>query len=167
MSAETATDTTPLPRSGFRRICDSLWKLTAAAAFLAPLLTRLVIGHAFFLTGSGKWENFDRTAEFFASLGIPAARANAGFVALLELVGGLCLIAGLGTRVVSFLLSSTMVVALLTADRESFVNSLGSDLTSVAPVPMLLFLIWLLLYGPGKISLDHLIFRRYRRDGAI
>jgi hypothetical protein len=60
-----------------------------------------------------------------------------------------------------------MVVALLTADRESFVNSLGSDLTSVAPVPMLLFLIWLLLYGPGKVSLDHLIFRRYRRDGAI
>src|SRR5262245_7355887 len=88
---------------------------------IAPLLTRLVLGHAFILTGLGKWKNFDRTADFFGTLGIPAPRVNAGFVATLELVGGACLVLGLGTRIFSLLLAASLTVALMTADRQDFV----------------------------------------------
>ena len=58
-------------------------KVLGALAFLAPLATRLVLGQAFFLTGRGKLENFPRTVEFFASLGIPMPELNAAFVSRL------------------------------------------------------------------------------------
>jgi uncharacterized membrane protein YphA (DoxX/SURF4 family) len=56
----------------------------AAAAFIAPLLTRITLGHAFFLTGRGKLANFDTTVEFFASQNIPFPALNAAFVSRLE-----------------------------------------------------------------------------------
>ena len=152
--------------TGIRRPLEMAATFADRLAFLAPLLTRIVIGQAFFLTGRGKWANLDNVVGFFSELGIPMPYANAVFIALLELVGGLCLIAGLGTRLFSLLLSATMIVALLTADRENFLKALGSDLTSVAPVVMLLSLIWLVFFGAGPVSLDHLIFRGFRRDAT-
>src|SRR5438105_11474393 len=115
--------------------------------FAAPLLTRLVVGITFFYTGRGKVQNLDRTIAFFTDLGIPFAVANAVFISSLELIGGACLILGLGTRVFSALLSSTMMVALMTADKENFFAKFPAELTDVSPVVLLLFLIWLVLYG--------------------
>jgi putative oxidoreductase len=139
-------------------------KATDSLAFLAPLATRLVLGPAFFLTGRGKLVNFENTTGFFTQLGIPFPAANAAFVASLEMVGGILLMLGLGTRIVALLLSSTMVVALLTADRQSFLEGLGGgDVTGVTPAVFLLFLLWLMLYGPGNVSLDWIIGRRFRR----
>ena len=131
--------------------------------FAAPLLTRLVVGITFFYTGQGKLQNLDRTASFFTDLGIPFASANAVFISSLEFFGGICLMAGLGTRVFAALLSSTMVVALLTADKESLISKFPADLTDVSPAVLLLFLIWLVVYGPGSISVDLLIGRLLRR----
>jgi len=123
--------------------------------FLPPLLTRIAFGVAFFFTGRGKWMNFENTVNFFTQLGIPFPQVNAAFVASLELVGGILLIIGLGTRLVSLLLASTMVVALLTADRQSFLDALaGGDVTGVTPFVFLLFLLWLAVYGPGALSVD-------------
>src|SRR5436190_13824384 len=99
-----------------KRLNGLFWAVVAVVKPLAPLLTRIVIGQAFVQTGIGKWENFHDTVEFFASLGLPAPAANAAFTATLELVGGAALILGLGTNLFAALLSSTMVVALLTAD---------------------------------------------------
>jgi putative oxidoreductase len=140
-------------------------KVAAALAFLAPLATRLVMGQAFFLTGRGKLENFPRTVEFFTGLGLPFPELNAAFVSRLEFYGGMLLIAGLATRLVAAGLASTMVVALLTADKETFVAALtgagDSGLTDVAPFVYLLFLAWLVLAGPGPVSLDRLLFKRF------
>jgi uncharacterized membrane protein YphA (DoxX/SURF4 family) len=106
----------PAPAS-LKRAAESGLRIAAALSFLAPLLTRLFVGQAFFLTGRGKWQHFENTVTFFTELGIPFPQANAAFVASLELVGGICLIVGLLTRLMSAGLLSTMVVALLTADR--------------------------------------------------
>jgi putative oxidoreductase len=135
---------------------------------LAALLTRLVIGWTFVGTGSGKWKNFDHTVEFFRSIGIPAPSANAAFIATLELVGGICLILGLGTRIVAALLSCTMVVAILTADWADFKGAFGGgqkDLLDVTPVPFLLFLLWLIAFGAGAISVDRWLANR-KASGA-
>ena len=138
-------------------------KLAVALAFLAPLLTRLVMGQAYHQTGSGKIENFARTVSFFSDLGIPMPEANAFFVSRLEFWGGLLLVVGLFTRVVAALLSSTMVVALMTADRGDFLDALKGvgekGLTDITSFVYLLFLIWLVLYGPGALSLDALVVR--------
>lgn len=136
------------------------WGLKAAGvlAFLSPLLTRFAIGHAFYLTGNGKWANFENTVTFFTELGLPFPQANAALVATLELVGGICLVLGLFTRLMAAGLASTMVVALLTADRTRFLDSLkpASDVgpTDITAFVFLLFLLWLVSHGPGPVSLD-------------
>lgn len=137
--------------------------LAAILAFLPGVLTRLVMGQAFFLTGRGKLENFANTVDFFASLGIPMPELNAAFVSRLEFYGGILLIVGLATRLVAAGLASTMAVALATADKESFLDALrmsgDSGLTDVAPFVYLLFLAWLVIAGPGALSLDALFAR--------
>ncbi len=138
-------------------------KLAGALAFLAPLLTRLVMGQAFYQTGSGKIENFANTVSFFSELGIPMPEANAFFVSRLEFWGGLLLLVGLATRLVAAGLASTMLVALATADRGTFLAALrgtgDGGLTDVVPFVDLLFLVWLVLAGPGAASLDALVVR--------
>lgn len=140
--------------------------VTGALAFLPPLLTRLVMGQAFFLTGRGKLAHFDRTVEFFASLGIPVPELNAAFVSRLEFYGGIALVLGLATRLVAAGLASTMVVALATADKQSFVDALrmtgDQGPTDVVPLVYLLFLVWLIVSGPGPLSLDALVARLLR-----
>ncbi len=141
-------------------------KLLGAAAFLPPLATRITIGLGYFHTGVGKWRNFEHTVEFFTSVGIPFARANAAFIASLEVVGGVLLLVGLLTRLSGTLLAGSMVVALLTADRDGFIASWGSasdsSPTDIASFVFLLFLLWLIVHGAGPISLDRLAARLFR-----
>ena len=143
-----------------RRGVDACTRAISALQFAAPTLTRLLIGVAFIFTGRGKLMNLDRTIAFFTDLGIPLPAANAVFISCLELAGGACLVLGLGTRIFAALLSSTMVVALLTADRGTLVSKFPADLTDVTPVVFLLFLIWLVLYGAGPLSVDRFLRRR-------
>jgi putative oxidoreductase len=148
-------------------------RVAAALAFLPPLLTRLVIGQAYHQTGAGKIAHFERVVGFFGSLGIPFPAANAFLVSRLEFWGGLLLVLGLATRLVAGSLAISMVVALATADRQSFLDALrgvgDTGLTDVASFVFLLFLLWLVLIGPGALSLDALLIRwlgRARRGGA-
>ncbi len=143
------------------RAAGLLLRAAGRLAFLPSLLTRLVIGQAFFLTGRGKLANFDGTVSFFTGLGIPMPELNAAFVSRLEYYGGLLLIVGLLTRVVAGLLGSTMIVARMTADKQAFTNALAgigdAGLTDVTPFVYGNFLLWLLLAGPGLLSLDTLL----------
>lgn len=145
-----------------RRVTSLGLKVATALAFLAPLLARLVLGKAFYDTGSGKLANFDGTVGFFTELGIPFPELNAAFVSRLEFYGGILLILGLLTRFVSLGLISTMVVALLTADRANLLKALsGGDvgIMDVTPIPFLVPLVWLAIFGPGLLSLDHVLVK--------
>ena len=146
------------------RISRLALNVTGALSFLAPLLTRLVIGVGFYYTGKGKLGDLGKVTEFFGSLGIPFAHANAVFVSALEFVGGICLVLGLGTRIFAFLLSGSMVVALLTADKDSLVQKFPDSVTDVTSFTFLLFLIWLVLYGPGPLSIDKLLSKWLKLD---
>lgn len=136
-------------------------RITGVLSFLPPLLTRLVIGYAFYQTGQGKLANPENVVGFFTDLGIPFPAANAAFVSRLEFYGGMLLVAGLLTRLVAAGLGSTMVVALLTADKPAFLAALmgtgDAGLTDVVPVVYGLFLLWLIVFGPGLVSLDALL----------
>jgi putative oxidoreductase len=135
--------------------------VTGKLASIAPLATRIVIGLAFFQAGTGKFRNFENVIGFFDSLGIPFPAFNAGLVATMETVGGLMLIFGLFTRLFAAGLTITMVVALLTADTAQFLAA-WSGTSNVSPTDVtaftfLLFLLWLVFYGAGKLSLDALL----------
>lgn len=134
------------------------------------LLTRLVVGFAFYDSGSGKLGNPENTVNFFTDLGIPFPELNAAFVSRLEYYGGMLLLAGVLTRIVALLLSSTMIVALLTADRGTFVDALTRrsevGLSDVAPFVLGVFLSWLVIRGAGALSVDALLKRAIdRRSG--
>ncbi|HYL38900.1 MAG TPA: DoxX family protein [Bryobacteraceae bacterium] len=146
-----------MPQGPLQRLARLGLRVTGALAFLAPLLTRLVIGAAYHFTGHGKLQNLGRTTEFFASLGIPFPHFNAIFISWLEFVGGLCLVFGLGTRIFAALLSCSMMAALLTSDGKEWLQKFPADITDVTSFTYLLFLLWLVFYGPGPISLDKLI----------
>src|SRR5688572_29653220 len=155
-------------RNLVQRAADLGIRLAAALQLLAPLLTRITLGHAFFLTGRGKLANLDDFVGFMAARGIPFPEANAAFVAQLELYGGVALVVGLLTRLVAAGLASTMLVALF-GERQQFMESWRWE-GDVGPtdVPSFVFLLllgWLALFGPGPVSLDKLL-SRWLRVGA-
>ncbi|MBL9077610.1 MAG: DoxX family protein [Planctomycetes bacterium] len=129
---------------------------------LAQLVTRVVFGQAFLITGLSKLNGLDATTKGFTELGLPFAAVLAPMVAVLEFAGGILLFAGLGTRTVALLLTATMVVATGTAHGADLLESLTltRSLATVPPLPFLVAAIWLLAKGPGAFSLDHALAHR-------
>jgi len=79
---------------------------------VSTFLLRIILGISFFVHGFVKFrDGIGNTAGWFDSIGIPGFLAY--FVGAVELIGGMALILGLGTRVVSALLALIMVVAIL------------------------------------------------------
>ncbi|HEX6813592.1 MAG TPA: DoxX family protein [Planctomycetota bacterium] len=122
------------------------------------LLVRLTMGWLFCATGWGKLGNLAGTAEYFASLGLPLAAANALFVGLLECAGGLLLLLGLGSRPAALLLAGNMLVAYLTAHRADLGSVRG--FVEAAPYSYLVAALVVLAFGPGRWSLDRLLRSR-------
>lgn len=131
------------------------------AMWLPILLARLVVGVEFLLSGKGKLGSLDDLISSFESWGIPLAHVQAPFVATIELVGGLCLVLGLGSRIFSALLTGVMSVAILVTLTQEGVTILPHDtLANILYLPEVGFLVifvWLVFSGPGKISCDHII----------
>jgi putative oxidoreductase len=81
---------------------------------VSTLILRVILGITFFVHGYVKFAGgIENTVGWFASIGLPGALAYV--VAVIELVGGLALIIGLGSRVVSALLALIMAGAIFTA----------------------------------------------------
>lgn len=138
-------------------------------ALQSPLLlvVRLYWGWQFIQTGWGKLHNIGHVIDFFTSLGIPAPALNAWFVSSLELVGGILLILGLGSRLIALLLAGDMLVAYVTADREAF-SSFFSDpgkFYGATPYTFLFASLLIFIFGPGKFSVDYLLEKRFEGQG--
>ena len=134
------------------------------ADFFAPLLARVTLGVLFVSTGWAKINNLDKVTSFFAELGIPAPQLQAPFVSAVELVGGALLLVGLGSRLAAIPLVASMAVAIVTAKREEVSNL--PDLFGLVEWTYLAMLVWVALTGPGRASLDHLLFGRARQAEA-
>lgn len=129
---------------------------------------RVTWGHQFFLSGLKKFQAIENTAQFFASLSIPAPLTNAYFVAATETVCGFLLFIGLGSRIAAIPLGILMLVALSTAHAPdiSQLKFLMEPLSLVrqAPYPFLITTTLVFVFGPGKISLDGWIKRWVQRQ---
>lgn len=126
--------------------------------WLGPLGVRVTLGIVFVTAGWGKVHGLDDVTQYFASLGIPAPHAQAVLVSLVELIGGLMLVLGLGTRIAAMLLVGVMAVAIWTA-KLPVVHGIA-DLAGTVEVAYLVALVWLLVSGAGGVSLDRLLRRR-------
>ena len=125
------------------------------------LLVRMYWGWQFTQTGLGKLHKLPKVTDFFTSLGIPLPHANAVFVSNLELIGGVLLFVGLGSRFISLLLAGDMFVAYLASDREAL-RAIFSDpgkFYNADPYTFLFASLIILIFGPGLFSLDALLQR--------
>jgi putative oxidoreductase len=126
---------------------------------LGLTLLRVVTGIVFVMHGWTKvfvW-GFEGTAAGFAQMGIPLAAVAGPFVGLLELLGGVALIAGLATRWISIPLAFTMLVAILKVHLGAgFFNPDGYEF----PLMLLAGLSSLTLAGGGAFAVDNVLAAR-------
>jgi putative oxidoreductase len=131
------------------------------------LIVRLLIGWGFILHGDGKLEHPDAAAKEFAEWGIPLPLTNVYAAGTTETVGGVLLMLGAASRLVTLPLIGTMIVAYATAHKDVF-HCMGSDpsgfvqaFVSAAAFPYLVVVLVVLLFGPGLFSVDGLLKRLY------
>ena len=140
------------------RIREIVLSVTAKLKWLPALISRVTIGFIFIQSGWGKLHHLDKVVQFFTSLGIPAARVQAPFVASVEFGCGTLVLLGLFTRIASVPLIGTMVVAIATAKMKDVADL--SDFFSLSEYLFIVLLIWLIVQGAGALSVDRLLAKQ-------
>lgn len=125
---------------------------------LSFFIIRLVLGLTFFAHGLRKFQDgIHNTENFFNSLGIFDWLAYP--VAILELVGGILVILGLGTRIISTLFSLLMAGAIITVKfDQGFIGGYEFDLLLLA---VSLFFV---VNNSQSISLDKFLSNRNNKQ---
>jgi putative oxidoreductase len=133
-------------------------------------LLRVVVGLVFVVHGFQKLGfGLAGTAGFLGQLGIPAPSVAAALLIATELLGGLALILGLGTRFAALALAFSMLVALVTVHLpKGFFLPEGYEYV----LTLLAANIALAITGAGALAIDPLIERvwserRTRRSEAV
>ncbi len=133
-------------------------------AWLAPLFARITVGWVFLWSGWGKLNNLPQVTENFIGWGIPFPHVLTPFVSGVEFFGGLFLLAGLYSRISAGALGITMIVAIRSAkwaDVDSLETLLGFD-----EFEYLALFLWIAIAGPGRVSVDYWLQRRFGRPEA-
>jgi putative oxidoreductase len=125
------------------------------------LLVRFYWGWQLLQSGWGKLHNLDKVAEFFTTLNLPFPAQMAVFIASVEFFGGIFFALGLFSRMTALVLTINMVMAYITADREAFFSFFSDPdkFSAAAPFVFLLSSLLVLIFGPGKLSVDMLLKR--------
>ena len=140
----------------------------------ATLLIRLMAGGVFLSEGILKFVYKNQGVGRFTKIGIPAPHVTAVFVALLEIVGGILLMTGFLTRLISVPFVIEMLVAIASTKIALY---LGTSPLPLPPAPptvgiwavlheirsdyaQVMSVLFLGIVGPGRWSLDALFSRR-------
>jgi len=145
-----------LPLVGWAPYCGGR---AASLDWLAPLLMRIYFGYFWAETGWGKIQNLDSFTQRFVEWGIPYPHFGAVLSGYTEWVGGILIMFGLLTRIVSIPLMFNMLVAIVQV-KWAKVASIDDFVEMDEALYMFIFF-WLLMAGPGRASLDRLIWRRW------
>ena len=146
----------------------------------STIVLRLMAGGVFLWEGILKFVYANQGIGRFTKLGMPFPHFTADFVACLEIVGGLLVLSGLLTRLISIPFIIEMIVAMLSTKISLY---LGTSPLPLPPAPpkigmwavlhevrseyaQLLTMIFLMINGPGRWSLDALLSRRQKERSA-
>ena len=121
------------------------------------LISRLLLAALFLPAGIGKITGFEGTVGYIASVGLPMATAGAVAAIVVEVLGGLALLVGFGTR------WAALVLALFTLTASFFFHNYWAVPAEQQFMQQLLFmknvgvtggLLALAAFGSGAFSLD-------------
>ena len=139
----------------------------------ATILVRLMAGGVFLWEGILKFVYTNQGVGRFTKIGIPAPHVTAAFVGVLEIVGGILLITGFLTRLISIPFVIEMLVAMATTKIALY---LGTSPLPLPPAPpkvgiwavfheirsdyaQIMSVLFLGIVGPGPWSLDTVLAR--------
>ena len=162
-------------------VSNKLWKWlfdSSESAPAATILLRLMAGGVFFWEGILKFVYTNQGVGRFTKLGIPVPDVMAHFVAGLEIIGGLLLIVGFLTRLISVPFIIEMLVAIATTKISLY---LGTSPLPLPPAPpqvgiwavlheirsdyaQIMIVQFLLIAGPGRLSIDALVRRKRKQS---
>ncbi len=138
-------------------------------------------GAVFFWEGILKFVYANQGIGRFTKLGMPLPHFTADFVACLEIVGGLLLLSGFLTRLIAIPFIAEMVVAILSTKISLYLGTSPLPLPAVPPkigmwavlhevrseYAQMLTVIFLLINGPGRWSLDALLSKRFSKREEV
>jgi putative oxidoreductase len=159
-----------------KRLIDWFFLPTDSAP-RSTVLIRLMAGGVFFWEGILKFVYTNQGVGRFTKLGIPFPGPTAHFVAVLEIVGGLLLMAGFLTRVIAVPFIIEMIVAILSTKISLY---LGTSPLPLPPAPpqvgawavlheirsdyaQIMSVLFLMIAGPGPWSVDAILARARTR----
>ena len=138
----------------------------------AILFLRLMAGGVFFWEGILKFVYPNQGVGRFTKLGFPIPETVANFIATTEIVGGILILLGLYTRFIALYFISEMIVAILSTKISLYLGTSPLPLPAAPPkvgfwavlhevrsdYAQLLTCLFLLIEGPGKKSLDAILY---------
>lgn len=125
---------------------------------VAITILRVFLGATFFIHGVAKFQGgIENTVGFFESLGLPGFTAY--MVALIELIGGIAIVLGVGTRIISILFAIVLAVAIVKV--KLGIGFLGNGQMAGYELDLALMAIAIYLATTKKsfLALDNLLFR--------
>jgi len=126
---------------------------------IGALILRVTLGILFFIHGLVKFQGgIGNIVGWFESIGLPGFMAYG--VALVELIGGIALIIGLGTRLVSALLALLMVGATLKVKLSVGLLGNGQMAGYELDLAFLAMAVYLVINGSKALSVSQLIFHK-------
>jgi uncharacterized membrane protein YphA (DoxX/SURF4 family) len=126
---------------------------------IGALILRVILGALFSIHGIVKFQGgIENILGWFNSLGLPGFMAYG--VALLEMIGGIALIIGLATRLVSALFGLLMIGATLKVKLSVGLLGNGQMAGYELDLALLAIAIYLVINGSKLFSVGHLIFKK-------
>lgn len=119
---------------------------------IVTLVARILIAQIFLISGWGKITGYAATAQYMESMGVPAALLP--LTILVEFGGGLALLFGFQARFAAFGLA---VFSVLTAFLFHDSTDHSQQINFMKNVVIAGGLLYVMLYGAGRLSLDHVI----------
>ena len=118
-----------------------------------PFLGRLLLGLPFAMSGLGKLAAYSQTTAMIAAVGLPVPPLAYAVAVVVELGGGLLLVAGYQTRLVATALAVFAIATAVSfhsnfADQNQMIHFLKN-------VMMAGGLLQVVAFGAGAFSLDH------------
>lgn len=135
--------------------------------FLPQLGLRFLLAYEFWQSGVEKWQGMNWFGEIMDMFPFPfnviPVEVSWQISTWSELAGGIALVVGLGTRLFSLSLIVVTLVAWASVHAGNGYNVCDNGWK--LPLIYVVMFLPLLFSGPGKLSLDHLIARRWLAAG--